>query len=55
MAATTNAAGRRILQMWAAGTCTRAQLDNAYYVKGWISDADYAEATAIPEESEPTP
>ncbi len=53
MAATTNSAGRRILELYRAGTCTRAQLDNAYYLKGWISDEDYAAATEIVVEPAP--
>jgi hypothetical protein len=47
MATTTNALGARVLSMYAAGTATRAQLDQAYYQKGWISDSDYETATAI--------
>jgi hypothetical protein len=47
----TNSLGRRVLAMYAAGTATREQLDAAH-ARGWISDADYAAATAEPE---PTP
>lgn len=51
---TTTAAGRRVLELYATGRATRAQLDNAYEAKGWISEADYAAATAEPAEDEPT-
>lgn len=51
--AVTNLLGRKTLQMYAAGTITRAQLDTAYYIKGWISTPDYeaAIADASPEEN----
>lgn len=45
----TNAAGRRVIQLYLMGIATREQLDTAYYEKGWISDADYQTAIAEPE------
>ena len=52
MATTTNSLGRRVLAMYAAGTASREQLDAAY-ARGWISDDDYAAATAPAPEPAP--
>lgn len=40
-AATTNVLGARVLQLYAAGSATRTQLDTAYYIKRWINEVDY--------------
>lgn len=45
MSDTTNALGARYLQRYANGEIDRELLDAAHQ-KGWISDADYAAATA---------
>ena len=52
MATTTTALGQRMLERYAAGTATRAQLDS-YYKAGWISDADYQAAIAEPVDPAP--